>query len=485
MKNFGAAGNGKKDDTKAIQSAINFAASKQNKSTVYFPAGIYLVRDITTSSTYLENYFLLLKSHIKIEGDGKKTSIKIADNLFNRPEKNANAHLFKGQNIVDLVVQNICIDLNGKNNLVPEGSNKNAMAFLVFQGSDIRMDHVSIINCAGQNMISMRAPGSKLSVEDCEFRNGGHYVGSKIENKYQADFSFLYSEWSETKIQDNIFVQEDVNMALKGFTGGVEIHASDSEIKKNRFTGCFPAVYLASTNGILKNIHVDSNTMSKCVKGISFWCVDSIKNITISYNDITLTNAGNSAVISVGIEVPNGNTTIVSKENANNAPIINLLIKSNNISSLLPSATTYRSIGMHLHSLHNSLVEDNIISNFNLASISVSGSKWGMNNSLFLKNILRNNQPNTDEKAVAAHITVTDTYSSDIRDAPGFTNLQFEQNQITGTENFRAAPGNARNFLGVFVAVPEKVLKGVTLRENELKGSLKEKQLTIKTPLNY
>jgi hypothetical protein len=69
---IGAKGDSIHDDTVAIQDAINFVSS-HGGGTVFFPEGIYLVNDIGNNQGYY--YEILLKSHIRLLGEGGRTSI--------------------------------------------------------------------------------------------------------------------------------------------------------------------------------------------------------------------------------------------------------------------------------------------------------------------------------------------------------------------------------------------------------------------------
>ena len=109
VKNFGAIGNGKTDDTKAIQKAID-AASVIQESIIFFPKGTYLLTKYISTNNYLENYFLRVHSNITFRGEGAVSVIKIGDHLFDKKDTIANAHLFYGIGIKNLQFNNLMID---------------------------------------------------------------------------------------------------------------------------------------------------------------------------------------------------------------------------------------------------------------------------------------------------------------------------------------------------------------------------------------
>ena len=475
VKAFGAKGDGKADDTKAIQSAINAASSLQ-KTIIYFPAGIYNISSYTTTSNYWENYCLLLHSNLDIEGDGSQTIIRLADNIFDKSDTSANAHLFYGYKIKNLSFSNLMIDMNGANNLVPFHVIKNHAAIFTSYGSNYYIHDITIKNCSGTNMLNIMSKGNNLLVENCKFLNGGNYVGSSLPNSNQTDYSFIYSEWDSTIVRNNLIQQQDVDIALQNYSGGIELHGSSSQVNGNYIEGCWPAVYITSSmDTILQNVSVSNNTMINCVTGISFWLEQPMKDISIYKNRIALTHSRSPKLtLCAGIMIPNGNAKDYSKKMANAAPINNLVIKDNVISA---DTMQTLSAAMVLHSLQVSGIENNSISGMNYAGIILSGSKWGTNSLLIRNNIFSSFQPNNNADMVGGYIIVTDTYSPGNKEAPGYKGIVFTGNKFL--RNNKIIPGKGK-FMGAFIALPSAMMKTIEFDNNQFSDQ-SEKIRMVKT----
>ena len=479
VKKYGAKGDGKTDDTKAINAAFS-AASPLTKTIIYFPAGIYNIASYTTTSNYLENYSLLLHSNLDIKGDGKKSIIRIADHIFDKTDINANAHLFYGTKVQNIGFSLLLIDMNGSNNLVPFKIIKNHAAIFAAYGSNFYIHDITIKNCPGTNMINIMGKGMGLVIENCKFINGGNYVGSSIPNKNQYDFSFLYSEWDSTIVRNSIIQQQDVDIALGNYSGGIELHGSFSSASGNLIEGCWPAIYVtSSSNDTMKNVTIKNNRLINCVSGVSFWLVQPMINISIDNNHIQLTYARTAKNnLCAGIIIPNGNAKEYNKTLANAAPINNLQIKGN---TFIANSMKTLSAGMVLHSLQQSSIQNNVIAGMNYGGIVLSGSKWGIRSLLVTNNIFRDFRPNNDKNAVAGYVIITDMYSPGIKDAPGYNGIVFSKNIFLRTKE--AGPGiiNAKGkFMGAFIAIPSKMMGSIKFINNQFSDS-SEKIHLVKT----
>ena len=66
----------------------------------------------------------------------------------------------------------------------------------------------------------------------------------------------------------------------------------------------------------------------------------------------------------------------------------------------------------------------------NYGGIVLSGSKWGMNSLNITNNIFNDFRPNNDKNNVAGYVVVTDTYSSGVKEAPGYRRIVFSENKF-------------------------------------------------------
>jgi hypothetical protein len=410
VKKMGAKGNGMNDDTKFIQAAIDKAFASKIR-TIYFPPGVYLIKSWDTTYNYLENYSILLKSRVCFSGEGAKSVIKLGNNNYDKSEFHANAHIFYGNNLFDISFDNLTFDLNGRNNLTPEKSIKNFSALFLNNCRLLTINRVVFKNATSRNMIILKGNGNNVAIINCSFVDGGNNAGESVFNPHQTDFSFVYCEWDSLKFMRNRVIQNNLGLALAGPTGGLEVHGSNSKIEDNYFVGCNPAIFITSSKGRLANILIQNNSMSKCLRGISFWLGSDLDSVRITNNTILLTYSRSLKLPFItGIELPNGNANEYNFWMANNGVINKLEICGNNISSEgNPGDDLF--VGIMLHSIKNCKIFKNSIHGLNYCGVLLLGSKWGINtisirnNSINLTNLKKNHT------ATSGGVIVFDVYS--------------------------------------------------------------------------
>jgi hypothetical protein len=468
VKNFGARGDGKTDDTRSIQQAIDAAPAHQ-ATTIYFPKGTYILAGYITTANYLENYFLKLHSNIHFKGEGANSVIKLGNHLFSSKQTQANGHLFYGIGINNVSFTNLQIDLNGPNNLVPEGVIKNNCAVFINHGRDIRFTNNTVKNAAGRNMLIILGTGSNIVIDKNNFLNGGHNAGGPAENIYQADFSFVYCEWDSARVTNNQIKQTNLEQALNSITGGIELHGSHSIAANNTITGCSPGIYVSSSWHAMENTVVENNQFINCPRGISFWMIQPMNNIRIKNNQVTLTHFRKwKNYTSHGIEMPNGNTTVFDGKHANGALISNLEITGN--SFVAPPNSPDRTAGMVLHSLNNALISNNSFSGMNFGGVIIQGSKWGSSGITITKNKFAGFTTNYDVVSPAGYVVVFDSYVLTDKTAPGIKNIVVTNNDFLGqvkpTDTAVDKDAKKGRFTGAFIALPAAMHQQVKFSDN-------------------
>ena len=524
---YNATGNGKTDDRDAIVKAINAAhewsqAHSNAPSTLYFPAPsvCYLIGSyqINPVGNRKHNYAFYTYSNLKFRGDSitGTSTIKFKDRLFSKPDSTSadlnngtgiysNANMFYGKNEANITFKNLTVDLNGIHNVLPTGqvSANNATGRIktiygieIEGGNYVSIDSVTMLNNPGRDDIIMEAPGNNLTIRNCLFKNGGRNVGSlNIQNINSTDFSFVYSEWGNSIFENNRFVQDYPEISLQegSFSGGIEIHGSNSVMSGNYIFGCKPAVYVASNtslakglskgNNQLENIQIKSNRMIDCFGGVTLWVKNPLNGVTISGNIITtmfmkkavLTPKQKPGLYHVvsGILYGGGNLPCSSNyknvatgdDKSNLNSIDNLTIANNNISFDTASAQAndndLTTTGISLHSVHNSKIENNTIKNMNWSGISLQGSPWGTKNLSISGNVISGFQ-HIYNANVAGYIVVTDTYlpNSDCNPTheQTFSNINitgntFTSNDVTIAESSCQGRGRAC-FKGMYFDLP-------------------------------
>jgi parallel beta-helix repeat protein len=375
VREFGAKGDGITDDTLAIKAAI--LSLRKTGGTVFFPKGIYIVGIPSPGlGGYLNNYILPLVSNLIVEGVGGASVLKLKDNFLNNVnDAEGNAHIMAGMGLDNVTIRNMTFDGNGRNNLAPAGKIRNAM-FIYLDAKNITIENNVLKNCAGYNMIT--TSGKKALIKNNRLLNGGHYVGSPAENKHNADFSFMYIASSDSIVSGNIIEQEDPDIALRGYTGGIELHGSNTTSVHNTVKGCNPAIYIVNdTNS--SNIDVSQNVFEKCIRGVVFWNTDySMRDVSITSNTISLYKPTfRSADVAYGIGQEGGSVNIFSGATANGGYVENLIIRNNTITSASsPQSPAIQ--GIRLHSINRCFIENNIIDGLSDIGIVLSGSPWGI-----------------------------------------------------------------------------------------------------------
>lgn len=185
VKDFGAKGNGRSDDTRAIQRAIDYAAQFKN-STVYFPEGTYLVSRLNS-----KDYGCLeVPSNITIEGDQEHTSI-----LKLKKNQAPLTRIILVRNKSNVVFRSMAFDGSAfyKENSIVKRNQKEFYQFKNRKKSNEQLHSIFIKS------------STNVLIENCSFSNSkgdGVYITGVYSNNNQP---------SDIVIRDNVFYSSDRN----------------------------------------------------------------------------------------------------------------------------------------------------------------------------------------------------------------------------------------------------------------------------------
>jgi hypothetical protein len=305
----------------------------------------------------------------------------VKDGVQSQVTDGLTGHVFQGVGVSHVTIRDLLVDLNGANNLTPAGRLRNGHAIRFLNGgSDVRIENVTVLNNPGHNDIAANGPGRSLVVAGCTLRNGGHYVTGP-ENVHNSDFSFVYSEWSDTAVEGNLIVQEEPDVALQGYSGGIELHGSDSRAVRNVLRGCDPAIWVASAPAAISHVVVADNRMERCLRGVAFWNAFPMRDVTVERNRIDVYRTPTSpSEVAIGIHQPNGGAAVFSAAHANASAIGELRLLGNVVTCSLPVGSALLARGIELHSVVNGTISGNRIDGMTEVGIALLGSPWGLAN---------------------------------------------------------------------------------------------------------
>lgn len=327
---FGAKGDGVSNDTKPIQSAIDFA-SKNGVSIVFIPEGTYLVRN------------LRLKANVTLVGEGENSILK-AD-----PSCQTWDGILYCEKLNTVLINNITFD--GNKPVVPGDPQKGTVNLWVNDSQN-----VEIKNCSFQNNFYLGIcikRSNTISISNCKFINldcgiiTSSYPSSNITitNNYfdGAEYSEPISIFGLNEgYHENITITNNI---IKNHTkgSGILVRAAKTVfISDNTIDNCGTGIYLASAeyNGVLYGVYdaiVENNTIKNTI-----------------FEGILINGSINSIV--AGNKIENAGSYGLLTKKANNNIISNNALINKDISYL-----TYDGFAMTLSGLSSSQVNNNTI----------------------------------------------------------------------------------------------------------------------------
>ncbi len=374
---WGAIADDSTDCTPGITKAI--ASGAKN---IYLSSGTYLIKTRRQVHYNSQEYIFTLPSDITIYGDGMKAAtIKMDEDVLMDSTAYLGSGVFMLYEKENVNFKNFTIDMNGNNNLVPEGGLKACYAIRGTNAENIVIEGMHFKDTPGRNYIVF-AGGTNNVVRSCYLLNGGT---SLTDNTEQDDFSSIYVDSTYTVCEKNIIRNEEY--PFDG-SGGIEMHAANTTCQQNYIARSYPAVYIyvdgreTSTNMIFQDNYAIECIQGVCIgSGISEGTPGSVlDNVTIKDNYFSLKQFTSSThletVYSYAVYVSNGG----SGGYFVNLKMTDLLITGNTMDDLDTSPSIPRSCFFVGGGLQGAIISNNIINKTSSDAIVLYGNPYDLDN---------------------------------------------------------------------------------------------------------
>jgi Pectate lyase superfamily protein len=339
---FGAVPNDGKDDTAAIQAAIDAVA--KTGGSVLFPPGIY---NISIQRQLKQPQALKLRSGIKLAASTTKgATLKLADRQGNYESIMGTEEM--GTPLTDFAIQGLTIDSNGQNNpvLAPEGpggkvsadfgDEKNFLprtAFRAYIGKRISIDRTRFTN---QNAVWSVVVNGTLdrmtdaAITNCRFDNVGG-------NAVDFDHSSIYTQGSRMLVEKNTFSSR-FGPGTKGARTAIEIHGNDQIVRGNTIKGFTVGINVTGAGTPVSQRQLyENNLIDGANAGLMLWfnihkgnsaSQPAMQHIVIRRNTV---NISSDKWVEPGIVSDSGPSAGIMLDPNSNAPLQDITIADNRI----------------------------------------------------------------------------------------------------------------------------------------------------------
>ncbi len=325
---FGAKGDGINNDTNAVQAAINFASSNENK-TVFLPGGIYSVRN------------LVLKKNVSLVGEGENSILKADPSC-----KTWDGIMYSESGTS---ISNVVFD--GNKPVIPGNTHEGVVLVWIENSSN-----VTISDCVLQNnwYLGICLKNSKdITIDSNELIN--------------IDCGILTASYpsSNITINNNYFDGAEYSepISIYGMKEGYHENITiTNNIIKNHTKGSGIALRA------VRKVTVTNNTIDNCCTGIYTYSV-TYSDKKYGVYDAVIKNNTITNSVAEGMLLSNLNESEVNDNSIENSGSYGILtrevsrsnIKNNKVS--IPSITgkPFHGYAMTLNGLKESVISDNAI----------------------------------------------------------------------------------------------------------------------------
>lgn len=287
VTDFGAVGNGIADDTAAIQAAINSGAG-----TVFFPKGVYLVRNSTSGNGGPYNAPVLYTvSNQTLCGEGDASEIKLG------PHTTLGNYTIRTTDTDNVKIMNLKINGNKTEQTAPGDEFSHCIA--VWNSRNITIENCTLVNSIGDGILVAAGPFAG-SPPTGAFSENIQIIGNKFDLNTRQGISVVRGR------NVRIIGNDISNTTGVGPGAGIDIEADflndivdNITIVGNTITNNNWGVLTIAPNGPAKNITITGNTFSNNrsaeirMKG---------ENITISNNILEIPSGRSTPYASIDMD---------------------------------------------------------------------------------------------------------------------------------------------------------------------------------------
>jgi len=377
IKVLGAKGDGIQDDAPFIREAFS------KGGTIVCPKGTYLLDSLAGTETIFQDneFVLIMNSNTRVIAD-KGCIFKLGNDLSVKTTATRGAGVILAISQNNISIDNLTIDFNGNNNLVPVGTTRTGFGVLFDKCTHMNVTNCQFIDCFGQNAIvfggrqTSSVYGSYGKIQNNYIKNGG---SSLVNNTNQNDFSAIYCDSRYVEISGNIIQHDNYPFT---YCGGIELHNSELNCHHNIIEKSYPAIYIVNsyTDIIEKNMFVENNIINNCLIGISFAGTGDFNTIKINNNSIKITQFLSpplSPIGPLGISQPRADNGIFDYTLiVNDLQIINNSIQD----TFTTNPIAEKSTGIKLSAINKGIIKNNTISHLSSVAIQLLGCPSGLNN---------------------------------------------------------------------------------------------------------
>ncbi len=294
VRQYGAAGDGKADDTTAIQATID--AVPASGGTVMFPPGTYSVAPTQTRC-------IAIKSNLRFAGAGEQSVIRIKDHAGDWQRLFSPRDL--GTSVENVAFEDLSFDSNILNNpesTINEQDDATYQTFIhITAGNNLHVRRCRFNPYAGVWAVSFTGK----TIHDCSVTDS-YFRFVMRDGNADYDNSAVYVDGTHYVFSGNRF--ESVPQPLRGARACMETHGGPAEVVGNTATGFQTILNIVGqydADGSPGDVNCHDNSCTDALLGIMLWPTkpNDLKNVVVAHNTIAIAQAKHGVVDTSGIYI--------------------------------------------------------------------------------------------------------------------------------------------------------------------------------------